>query len=128
MGQQWSQFFPPSPTFVEANVEPQDGKVFVVTGGSSGIGLELVKILYAKNARVYIAGRSEERARQAIHAIRAAEPASNGSIDFLHLDLEDLASIKSSVEAFREKETKLHVLWLVNLWYSHFSQITVHHG
>lgn len=114
MGQQWSQFFPPSPTFTAANVAPQDGKVFLVTGGSSGIGLELVKILYAKNARVYIAGRSEGNAQQAIRDIRAAAPASKGSLEFLHVELDDLASIKSSVESFKAKETKLHVLWSVD--------------
>lgn len=111
MGQQWSQFFPPSPAFTEADVEPQDGKVFLVTGGSSGIGFELVRILYAKNARVYIAGRSEQKAQQAIRDIRAAEPSAKGSLDFLRLELDDLASIKSSVETFKAKESKLHVLW-----------------
>ena len=113
MGQQWSQFFPPSPTFTEADVPPQDGKIFLVTGGPSGIGLELVKILYSKNARVYIAGRSEETAQQAIREIRVALPTSKGSLEFLQVELDDLSSIKSSVQAFKSKESKLHVLWPV---------------
>ncbi len=37
------------------------GKVFVVTGGNSGIGYHAVKQLAAKNAHVVMAGRSEER-------------------------------------------------------------------
>lgn len=108
MGGQWSQFFPPKPKFTEINVSPQDGKVFLVTGGTSGIGLELAKMLYAKNARVYITGRSSG---EAISAIRASAPSSTGTVSFLYLALDDLTTIKSTVDAFRTKETKLHVLW-----------------
>ncbi|TFB03034.1 hypothetical protein CCMA1212_004987 [Trichoderma ghanense] len=110
MGAQWSQFFPPKPAFTEANVDNQEGKVFIVTGGASGIGLELSRILYLKNAKVYIATRSEEKARQAIADIQASGT-SSGSLEFLHLDLADLTSIKASAEEFKAKESKLHVLW-----------------
>lgn len=75
--------------------------------------MEVAKVLYAKNARVYIAGRSEENAQQAIQQIRAAAPGAKGSLEFLHLDLSDLSSIKTSVDAFKEKESKLHILWSV---------------
>ncbi|KAF3761393.1 hypothetical protein M406DRAFT_64654 [Cryphonectria parasitica EP155] len=98
MGAQWSQFFPPSPAFTEADVGSQEGKVYLVTGGASGIGLELVKTLYAKNARVYIAGRSEEKARRAIQQVQGAAPSATGTLE-------------ARVDAFKAKETKLHVLW-----------------
>ncbi|KAL6816424.1 hypothetical protein J3E69DRAFT_345417 [Trichoderma sp. SZMC 28015] len=110
MGNQWSQFFPPKPTFTEANVGSLDGKVVIVTGGSSGIGFELAKILYQKNAKVYIAARDEEKTRKAIDDIKASG-ASNGSLEFLLLKLDDLSSIKASADEFKAKESKLHVLW-----------------
>lgn len=110
MGAQWSQFFPPGPSFTEADLDSLNGKVVIITGGSSGIGFELAKILYRKNARVYIAGRSEERAREAIRKIQASE-ATGGTLEFLSLKLDDLSSIKASVEEFKSKEAKLHVLW-----------------
>lgn len=108
---QLSQFFPPKPTFSEADFPNLDGKVFIVTGGASGIGLELSKTLYQKNGRVYIAGRSEPKARQAIDEIRDATPASSGALEFLPLDLADLGSIKVTVDHFKAKESRLHVLW-----------------
>ncbi|KAK4212940.1 hypothetical protein QBC37DRAFT_184037 [Rhypophila decipiens] len=111
---QLSQFFPLKPTFSEADFPVQDDKVFIVTGGSSGIGLELCKTLYQKNGRVYIAGRSEPKARQAIQTIRDATPTgsgSSGTLDFLPLDLADLDSIKSAVDEFKTKESRIHVLW-----------------
>lgn len=111
MGAQWSQFFPPTPSLTESNLEPQDGKVFLVTGGYSGIGLELVNILYSAHGRVYIAGRSADKAQQVIKDIQASIPSSRGALDFLHLELDDLSSIKESVQAFATKESKLNVLW-----------------
>ncbi|HAL46524.1 MAG TPA: 2,5-dichloro-2,5-cyclohexadiene-1,4-diol dehydrogenase, partial [Dehalococcoidia bacterium] len=38
-----------------------DGKVAVVTGGTSGIGARTVEIFIAQGARVAIAGRSVEK-------------------------------------------------------------------
>ena len=45
------------------------GKVFVVTGGNSGIGYEAVKIFAAKGAKVVMACRSLERADAALAKI-----------------------------------------------------------
>lgn len=109
----YSQFFPPRATFTEKELPSQKGKIFIVTGGASGVGLELSRILYQAGGKVYIAGRSEENAQNAIKDIK--ESTSNkpeaGELHFLHLVLDDLASIKSSAEAFKSKESKLDVLW-----------------
>ncbi|GAB1315311.1 hypothetical protein MFIFM68171_05521 [Madurella fahalii] len=86
---QLAQFFPPKATFSKADIPPQDGK----------------------NGPVYIAGRSEPTYRRAIQAIQAAIPASHGSLEFLHLDLADLTTIKATVDAFKAKEQRLDVLW-----------------
>ena len=68
-------------------------------------------MLYSKNAKVYLAARSEERANQAIEEITRALPNSAGSILFLKLDLNDLSTIKASAQSFLAKETKLNVLF-----------------
>lgn len=54
-----SQWFPPAHTFTEDNVSPQDGRVFIVTGGNAGVGFELVKMLYTTGATIYMASRSK---------------------------------------------------------------------
>ena len=82
-----------------------------MTGGASGIGLELVKILYAHNAKVYIAARSEQKASRAIASIETSFPKSKGELVFLHLDLSDLVLVKESAESFLSKENRLDVLW-----------------
>jgi retinol dehydrogenase-12 len=82
-----------------------------VTGGNAGLGREVVQILYAHNATVYMAGRSEERCSAAINAIKAAHPDATGALHFLLLDLGDLSTIRRSADEFLGRETRLDVLW-----------------
>ncbi|KAL8830530.1 MAG: hypothetical protein Q9191_001377 [Dirinaria sp. TL-2023a] len=111
MGAYWTQFFPPRPSLTETNLPSQKGKVFLVTGGASGVGYELSSILYEAGGKVYIAGRSESNAQKAVETIKLSRPSSQGQLKFLYLDLEDLAGIQASVHAFRSQEKKLDVLW-----------------
>ncbi|OJI99206.1 hypothetical protein ASPVEDRAFT_26032 [Aspergillus versicolor CBS 583.65] len=108
---QLSQFFPPSPAFTGKDIPFQKGKVFLVTGGTSGIGFELAKILYARGGTVYITGRTDEKAKKAVQDIQAAVGERDGQIDYVILNLDDLESIKESAETFMAKESKLDVLW-----------------
>ena len=54
----YTQLFPPKPTFTERDLPSQSGKVFIVTGGSTGVGYELCKMLYETGATVYLTSRS----------------------------------------------------------------------
>ncbi|KAH8597208.1 hypothetical protein B0O99DRAFT_569034 [Bisporella sp. PMI_857] len=111
MGNTLSQAFPPKPILTEKNLPDQAGKVFIVTGSSGGVGKELAQLLYSHNARVYIAARSSDKANAAISSIKSAHPQSKGALIYLHLDLNDLTTIKASVEEFLSKESRLDVLW-----------------
>lgn len=89
----------------EANCANQ---VYIVTGSNTGVGKEVANILYSKNAKVYMAARSEDKASKAMGDIKKAWPKSTGSLVFQRLDLADLSTIKASAEQF--KEPKLHGL------------------
>ncbi|KAG9236436.1 hypothetical protein BJ875DRAFT_227448 [Amylocarpus encephaloides] len=102
---------PSAPTLTEKNLPDQAGKVFMITGSTSGVGLSLAQILYAHNARIYIAARSAEKADYAIGHMKSLFPDSRGSLVYLHLDLNDLSTIKSSAEEFLKAEKQLDVLW-----------------
>lgn len=106
-----SSFFPPKPTFTEANLPSQKGKVFLVTGGYGGIGYELSKILFNAGGKVYIAGRSLEQGQKAIKDLKATAPADAGVLEFLHVDMSDLEAVSAAAEEFKSKETKLDVLF-----------------
>lgn len=57
----FSQYYPPKATFTEADLTPgsQNGRVFIVTGGNTGIGFELCKLLITTGATIYMASRSK---------------------------------------------------------------------
>ncbi|KAK1702557.1 putative estradiol 17 beta-dehydrogenase [Colletotrichum acutatum] len=107
----WTQLRPPEPDFTEKNLPDLAGKVYIITGGNTGIGKELARMLYSKNGTIYVGARSEEKAERAIDDIRRAEPNSTGALVFLHVDLADLRTIKSSVESFTSRENRLDVLF-----------------
>ncbi|PNP61499.1 hypothetical protein FNYG_13786 [Fusarium nygamai] len=87
-----------------------NGKVAVVTGGSSGIGLETVRFLARKGAKVYLTTRSEARARQAIDKLGQDTGFDARNVQYLVMDLYDPVSITHAVEELKRKETKLHIL------------------
>ncbi|KAK3984629.1 hypothetical protein QBC44DRAFT_10394 [Cladorrhinum sp. PSN332] len=110
----WTQFFPPSngAPLTEANLPSQSGKVFIVTGGSSGLGYETTRILYGAGAKVYILTRSKEHADDAIARIKAFYSEKDvddgapkrGSLHYIFMDLNDLSTVKSAAQEFLTSE------------------------
>lgn len=107
----WTQFLPPKPKFTDKDLPDLHGMVYVVTGANTGMGKEVARMLYSKNAKVYVAARSELKAQKAIEDIQQKTPSSTGSLVFLHLDLGDLEKTKTAAQEFLSKEQKLHVLF-----------------
>ncbi|KAJ7595092.1 hypothetical protein C8J56DRAFT_1161565 [Mycena floridula] len=105
----YAQTFPPPSKFTVDDIPDLTGKVIIVTGGNSGIGYETAKALLSRNAKVYIASRSRDKAAEAI--ISLAESTGKTAAGFLEMDLANLKSIKASVEDFLRNESELHVLF-----------------
>lgn len=58
-----------------------------------------------------MAARSQDKASKAIEGIKARAPNSKGQLIFLHLDLDDLTTIKATADAFLKENDRLDVLW-----------------
>ncbi|KAJ3824374.1 NAD-P-binding protein [Lentinula raphanica] len=105
----FSEKWPPKPTWkAPEDIPDLTGQIFLVTGGNVGIGLETCRMLVTRNAKVYLAARSEERARIAIDDI--CQSTGKSSIHFLMLDLADLTSVRKAAEEYMSLEQELHVL------------------
>jgi len=76
------------------------GKLFVITGGNSGIGLEAAKALAAHDADIVIAARNPDKGDRAVAEIKLC---GSGKIALLQLDLADLASIRSAAAQAKER-------------------------
>lgn len=101
-----------------------------MTGSNTGIGKATAEVLLRKNAKasvwlvkqssppknasfrqVYVAARSEDKARAAIAELKEATSKTDSDVKFLKLDLGDLTTIKSTVEEFLQQESQLHLLF-----------------
>ncbi|KAK8004865.1 hypothetical protein PG990_010902 [Apiospora arundinis] len=84
------------------------GKVFIVTGGNSGIGYYTVSYLAEHEAHVYMCARSPEKGNAAIANIKKAHP--SAYIDLLQMDHMNLTSVVAAAQRFLGLETVLHGL------------------
>ncbi|KAJ6565478.1 NAD-P-binding protein [Mycena vulgaris] len=99
--------FPPK-FLPERDMPDLSGKITLVTGGNTGIGYETVKQLLLKDAKVYLAARSPEKAAAAIKRLK--QETSKTAI-FLQLDLADLPSVRKAAETFLALESRLDILF-----------------
>ena len=85
-----------------------DGKTVVITGGSSGIGLETARALAGKGARVVMVVRSAQRGQAAIEAIRKTAP--DAKLELVLADLYSLADVRKAAAELRTKCNRIDVL------------------
>lgn len=78
------------------------GKIAIVTGGNTGIGLETVKTLAKAGATVVVPARDVEKATKNLQGINNVEIAA--------MDLMDPASIDAFAETFLASKRPLHLL------------------
>lgn len=83
-------------------------KIYVVTGGASGIGRVTVEQLARQGATVVIGVRNAAAGREVADAIRREQPAAR--VEVLPLDLASLASVERFAELFLRSHTELHGL------------------
>ena len=84
------------------------GKTVLVTGATSGIGLESSVELARRGARVVMVGRDAGRT-EAAHADVAARSGSS-EVSTLLCDFSSQAAIRALAQSFRERHAALHVL------------------
>lgn len=98
----------PKPDWSTADMPSQQGRIALVTGGTSGMGYEDALALARAGAQVIIAARNPERGAQAIARIKTAVP--NADVQFKTVDLADLSSVRVLADELNQRLPRLDVL------------------
>ena len=85
-----------------------EGKVCIVTGATSGIGLETAKALAQKGATVVLVGRNQEKGLDIVNCIK--EATGNPAVEFMQADLSAQDQIRQLAQSFKERFSRLDVL------------------
>jgi NAD(P)-dependent dehydrogenase (short-subunit alcohol dehydrogenase family) len=94
----------------ETDIPRLDGKVILITGGNSGLGLESARQLLKQNpAKIFLACRSKAKFDQAVSELQK-EGSKTDAVCFLALDLASFSSIKSAAKEFQASSTRLDIL------------------
>ena len=71
------------------------GKTAIITGGNSGIGLQIALELAKRGANVYLACRNASKAEDAVAEIASQVPSASGRVKPLSLDTSSLDSVRA---------------------------------
>lgn len=77
-------------------------KTILITGGGSGIGFEIAKLLSKKNNKVIITGRSEARLQKAVSLLT--------NVNYITCDINSETDINSLVKKIKEEFGSLDIL------------------
>jgi NAD(P)-dependent dehydrogenase (short-subunit alcohol dehydrogenase family) len=84
--------------------------VVLITGGSSGIGIETARAFATFGAEIYLPVRDRKKAEAIVKDIEATAGVKSGKIHLLDLDLGSLQSVRDCAAAFLAKSNKLNLL------------------
>ncbi|MCP3999111.1 MAG: SDR family NAD(P)-dependent oxidoreductase [bacterium] len=91
-----------------SDIPDLSGRVAVVTGANSGLGLESAKALAGAGAHVVMAARNQDKAVVARDEILVAHP--DASLEIVELDLGSFESTKAAAAAIAASHPKIDIL------------------
>jgi NAD(P)-dependent dehydrogenase (short-subunit alcohol dehydrogenase family) len=97
-----------STKWTAADIPDQSGRVAVVTGANSGLGLVTARELARAGARVVMACRNEATGRDAVRAVEVRAP--GAEVELEQLDLASLDSVRAFAERVRERHPEIDLL------------------
>lgn len=94
-------------------VPPTDltGKVAIITGANSGIGLQIARCIARQGATVYLACRNTSKANEAASQITSENPLCKDRVHVLSVDMSLLSSVRDFADTVKNVNTKIDLLF-----------------
>jgi NAD(P)-dependent dehydrogenase (short-subunit alcohol dehydrogenase family) len=94
--------------WTSGDVPGQQGRLAVVTGANTGLGLETARVLAARGASVVLAVRDTDKGKRAAARIAGAAPGADVTVQ--PLDLASLESIRAAAAELRARHPRIDLL------------------
>ena len=95
-------------SWTAADIPDQKGRIVLITGANSGLGLRSAEALARAGAQVLLACRDPKKAADALELVEAC--ATTGAPSVISLDLADLSSIEAAAEVVADRVDHIDVL------------------
>jgi len=97
-----------SKNWTVAQIPDQHGRIAIVTGANSGLGIVTARELAAHGAHVILACRNTAKGEEALREVATAAP--GAEVELAELDLSSLASVRAFAARFRAEHDGLDLL------------------
>ena len=98
----------PTNRWTERNIPSQEGRVAVVTGANSGLGMQTARALAEHGAHVVLAVRNLDKGREALAGISERVP--DAKLSLQQLDLASLTSVRAAAGELHSAHPKIDLL------------------
>lgn len=89
-------------------------KTFLITGGSNGLGVDIVRTLAKTGARIFFTARDvakgEKVKKEILEEAKHDASLKGARLEIIKMDLQSLESVKAGADAFKGQSEKLNVL------------------
>ncbi|CAF1676645.1 unnamed protein product, partial [Adineta ricciae] len=85
-----------------------DDKIVLITGATSGIGIETARALASANAHVIITARDMKKGAQVVEDIK--KTTNNNKVEVMEMDLTSLESVRNFVKQFQARKLPINIL------------------
>ena len=92
-----------------AELESLKGKTYLITGASSGTGMEAARIFLSKGASVVMLNRNLEKSERVIAELKA-DVGNDADVQVFQMDLSELNSVRKAAEEVLQKIPKIDAL------------------
>ncbi len=84
-------------------------KVILITGATSGIGVETARAFHETGAHFFFTARDVKKAQGVVEEIKQTG-SSKAPIEFIEMDMDSLESVKRAAKEFLSRSSKINIL------------------